>query len=67
MGDTFRCIPPLYLPVYLNYETFIPPYEKNQGKAGLYTNFRAVTEKRITKAREEKWIAFFKTGKVVNL
>jgi len=36
-----------------------------QGKGGLYTNFRAVKEKKISKAQEEKWIAFFKTGKVV--
>ena len=36
-----------------------------QGKTSLYTNFRAVKEKEISKELETKWIVFFKAGKVV--
>ncbi len=36
-----------------------------QGKTSLYTNFRAVKEKEISKELETKWINFFKTGKVI--
>jgi len=36
-----------------------------QGKASLYTNFRAVKEKTIPSHLKEKWIKFFKTGKIV--
>jgi hypothetical protein len=37
-----------------------------QGKEALYTNFRAIKKSKITKDYEEKCVAFFKTGKVVN-
>ena len=37
-----------------------------QGKTSLYTNFRAVKQATIPADLKEKWIAFFKTGKVVN-
>lgn len=38
-----------------------------QGKTSLYTNFRAVKEKTISKELEVKWVKFFKTGKIVYL
>ncbi len=38
-----------------------------QGKNALYTNFRAVKEKQISKELEIKWVKFFKTGKIVYL
>jgi len=38
-----------------------------QGKTSLYTNFRAIKEKTISKELETKWVEFFKTGKVVYL
>ena len=37
-----------------------------QGKQALYTNFRAVKQATIPSDLKEKWIAFFKTGKIVN-
>ena len=37
-----------------------------QGKTALYTNFRAVKEATVPKDLKDKWIAFFKTGKIVN-
>lgn len=37
-----------------------------QGKTSLYTNFRAVKTTSVPKDLKEKWIAFFKTGKIVN-
>jgi tetratricopeptide (TPR) repeat protein len=36
-----------------------------QGKTSLYTNFRAIKKATIPEDLKEKWIAFFKTGKVV--
>lgn len=36
-----------------------------QGKTSLYTNFRAIKKATIPTDLKEKWIAFFKTGKVV--
>lgn len=36
-----------------------------QGKSSLYVNFRAVKEASISLELQQKWIAFFKTGKVV--
>lgn len=36
-----------------------------QGKTSLYTNFRAIKEKKIPEALKQKWTSFFKTGKVV--
>jgi hypothetical protein len=36
-----------------------------QGKQALYTNFRAVKQASIPDALKTKWIAFFKTGKIV--
>jgi tetratricopeptide (TPR) repeat protein len=37
-----------------------------QGKTSLYTNFRAVKQVSIPSNLKEKWIKFFKSGKVVN-
>ncbi|MES2726814.1 MAG: tetratricopeptide repeat protein [Bacteroidota bacterium] len=37
-----------------------------QGKTSLYTNFRAVKQATVPAELKDKWIAFFKTGKVVN-
>jgi tetratricopeptide (TPR) repeat protein len=37
-----------------------------QGKTSLYTNFRAIKKKEIPIDLKEKWIKFFKTGKIVN-
>lgn len=37
-----------------------------QGKSSLYVNFRAVKEASISPELQQKWIAFFKTGKVVS-
>ncbi len=37
-----------------------------QGKQALYTNFRAIKKATIPTDLKEKWIAFFKTGKIVN-
>lgn len=36
-----------------------------QGKTALYTNFRAVKQATVPAELKEKWIAFFKTGKIV--
>jgi tetratricopeptide (TPR) repeat protein len=36
-----------------------------QGKQALYTNFRAVKQANIPSDLKDKWIAFFKTGKIV--
>ena len=36
-----------------------------QGKTSLYTNFRAIKEKSIPETLKNKWVAFFKTGKIV--
>jgi tetratricopeptide (TPR) repeat protein len=36
-----------------------------QGKTALYTNFRAVKQATVPTELKDKWIAFFKTGKVV--
>ncbi|MEM6263920.1 MAG: tetratricopeptide repeat protein [Bacteroidota bacterium] len=36
-----------------------------QGKTSLYTNFRAIKEAKLPEATKEKWIEFFKGGKVV--
>lgn len=36
-----------------------------QGKQSLYTNFRAVKSASISEDQKQKWIAFFKTGKIV--
>ena len=38
-----------------------------QGKTSLYTNFRAVKKAEIPEDLKEKWIKFFKTGKIVNM
>jgi hypothetical protein len=37
-----------------------------QGKTSLFTNFRAVKQSIIPADLKNKWIEFFKTGKVVN-
>jgi len=37
-----------------------------QGKQALYTNFRAVKQATISPELKDKWIRFFKTGKIVN-
>lgn len=37
-----------------------------QGKQALYTNFRAVKQATISTELKDKWIKFFKTGKIVN-
>lgn len=37
-----------------------------QGNQALYTNFRAVKQASISNEQREKWIKFFKTGKIVN-
>jgi len=37
-----------------------------QGKASLYTNFRAIKKASIPPELKEKWVKFFKTGQVVN-
>lgn len=37
-----------------------------QGKTALFTNFRAVKEAKISKELQTKWVAFFKTAKVVD-
>ncbi|MES2655017.1 MAG: tetratricopeptide repeat protein [Bacteroidota bacterium] len=37
-----------------------------QGKTSLYTNFRAVKQATVPAELKDKWIQFFKTGKVVN-
>ena len=37
-----------------------------QGKQGLYTNFRAVKKATIAPDLKDKWIKFFKTGKIVS-
>ncbi|WP_461491827.1 tetratricopeptide repeat protein [Pontibacter sp. HJ8] len=36
-----------------------------QGKTSLYTNFRAVKQPTVPSDLREKWIRFFKTGKIV--
>lgn len=36
-----------------------------QGKQALYTNFRAIKESSIPQDLRDKWIIFFKTGKIV--
>lgn len=36
-----------------------------QGKTSLYTNFRAIKKSSIPKELKEKWISFFKSGKMV--
>ena len=36
-----------------------------QGKTSLYTNFRAVKKATISSELKDKWVTFFKTGKVV--
>jgi hypothetical protein len=36
-----------------------------QGKTALYSNFRAVKKATIPKDLKDKWLAFFKTGKIV--
>ena len=36
-----------------------------QGETSLYTNFRAIKEKEISKDLETKWVKFFKKGKIV--
>lgn len=36
-----------------------------QGKTSLYTNFRAVKQATISTELKEKWIQFFKSGKIV--
>lgn len=36
-----------------------------QGKTSLYTNFRAIKKESIPYDLKEKWIQFFKTGKIV--
>ena len=36
-----------------------------QGKQGLYTNFRAIRKAAIPATLQKKWMAFFKTGKIV--
>lgn len=36
-----------------------------QGKTSLYTNFRAIKKASIPSDLKDKWVAFFKTGKVV--
>ncbi len=37
-----------------------------QGKQALYTNFRAIKQATIPTELKDKWIKFFKTGKIVN-
>jgi len=37
-----------------------------QGKTSLYSNFRAVKQAKISADLKDKWIKFFKTGKVIN-
>lgn len=37
-----------------------------QGKTALYTNFRAIKKAEIPEDLKEKWIKFFKTGKIVS-
>ncbi len=37
-----------------------------QGKSALYTNFRAVKQATVPVELKEKWIAFFKSGKIVS-
>lgn len=37
-----------------------------QGKQALYTNFRAVKQSTVPADLKEKWIKFFKSGKIVN-
>lgn len=37
-----------------------------QGKQALYVNFRAVKKETISADLKEKWMRFFKTGKVMN-
>lgn len=37
-----------------------------QGREALYTNFWAVKKPTITESQKDKWVTFFKTGKVVN-
>ena len=37
-----------------------------QGKSSLYTNFRAIKKASIPDDLKKKWIAFFKTGRIVN-
>lgn len=37
-----------------------------QGKQALYTNFRAVKQPSLSNELKTKWIAFFKTGKIVS-
>lgn len=37
-----------------------------QGKTSLYTNFRAVKQATIPADLKEKWIKFFKTGRIIN-
>jgi tetratricopeptide (TPR) repeat protein len=36
-----------------------------QGKTALYTNFRAVKQTQISNELKDKWIKFFKSGKIV--
>jgi hypothetical protein len=38
-----------------------------QGKSALYTNFRAIKKATIPAEVKDKWIKFFKTGKIVTL
>jgi hypothetical protein len=37
-----------------------------QGKQALYTNFRAVKQAMVPADLKDKWIKFFKGGKIVN-
>lgn len=37
-----------------------------QGKSSLYTNFRAVKKATVPADLKDKWIKFFKSGKIVN-
>ena len=37
-----------------------------QGKQALYTNFRAVKQATVSADLKDKWIKFFKSGKIVN-
>ena len=37
-----------------------------QGKQSLYTNFRAIKKATIPNDLKEKWVGFFKTGKIVS-
>ena len=37
-----------------------------QGKQALYTNFRAIKQSTVPADLKEKWITFFKSGKIVS-